>query len=468
MAFESFLRVHFPFIFHSTLITPSSHVKRSAFVSIFGRASTMSSEKEFIETCKRLIEQKISFPQNGSWKQRDFEYLSDLIVEKTGTRISISTLKRIWKDGDNRLPQVYTLNALAGFAGFESWSAFKQQHSHQAGPGQAEKEVKPGLRMFKKSVYLLFIPILLIGLLAVFYFKPVRKNYNGNEITFKSRKNLKSGVPNTVVFEYDISKIDFDSAFIQHTWDKRLQARINKDNHFQTFIYYYPGNHLAKLIVNDKVLKTENINISTAGWQGIVDGISTDSLPRYISGNDIFKKGQLYISKETLLKKGIDVGDKPFSVNYFNVGDFKKVYGENFIVETGLKNSLEDGALTCQYCQLTIICEQGMISLPFCNPGCTANIHLHVSDVFKTGRQNDLSAFGIDLTTWRNIKLKTVNKVVEVYVDDKKIFQQSFKQQLGRITGFHYKFYGCGAVSTVRLYNEKNELCFADDFNSRP
>ena len=159
------------------------------------------------------------------------------------------------------------------------------------------------------------------------------------------------------------------------------------------------------------------------------------------------------------------MGDKTFWVNYFNVGDFKKVYGENFTVETRIKNNLEEGAFTCQYCQFTIICEQGMISIPFCNPGCAATIQLHVGDVFKAGGKNDLSAFGTDLSTWRNIKVKTVNKFVEVYVDDKRIFQQSFNEVLGRVTGFHYKFYGCGAVDAVKLYNEKNELCFADDFN---
>jgi hypothetical protein len=147
------------------------------------------------------------------------------------------------------------------------------------------------------------------------------------------------------------------------------------------------------LIVDDKVLKTENINISTEGWQAMVDGASPDSLPRYVSSNDIYKKGQLYTSKETLLKNHITIEDKTFWVNYFNIGDFKKAYGENFIVETRVKNSLEDGVLTCQYCQLTIICQQGMISIPFCNPGCVANIQLHIGDVFKAGRKNDLSPF---------------------------------------------------------------------------
>jgi hypothetical protein len=44
------------------------------------------------------------------------------------------------------------------------------------------------------------------------------------------------------------------------------------------------------LIVDDKILKTENINISTEGWQAMVDGASPDSLPRYVSSNDIYKK----------------------------------------------------------------------------------------------------------------------------------------------------------------------------------
>ena len=422
----------------------------------------MSSEKEFIENCKRLIEQKIQFPQNDLWKQRDFEYLSDLIFEKTGARISISTLKRVWKNGDDHLPQVYTLNALARFAGFESWSSFKQRHSNQPAtveekPEQAKKRSKISI-----SIYLL-IPVLLAGLFLLFYFKPASKSYKESEIVFKSRKNVSSGVPNTVVFEYDISKIDFDSAFIQHTWDKRLRARVSKDNHFQTFIYYYPGYHSAKLMLDDKVVKTEHVNISTTGWQALIDGTSPGGLPQYIS-DTIFKNGQLYLSKETLLKNRIPVADKTFWVNYFNVGDFKKAYGENFSFETRLKNSLEDGALTCQYCQLSIICEQGMMSIPFCNPGCIANIHLHISDILKTGRKNDLSPFGVDLSSWRNIKIKTVNKLVMIYVDNKKIFYVPFNQNLGRITGFHYQFYGCGAVDGVKLYNEKNELCFADDF----
>jgi len=424
----------------------------------------MLSEKELIETCKRLIEQKFEFPLGELWKQRDFEYLSDLILQKTETRISISTLKRIWKDTETRIPHVHTLNALSRFTGFKSWSDFKQKHSFaEVEVEKPKSKLKKGIN-FSRRVYLAIIPIILMCLFLLFYFiQPL--SYNETDIIFKSRKNVASGVPNTVVFEYDISNINFDSAFIQHSWDKRMRAKVNKDNHFQTFIYYYPGYHVASLIINNKILKKEKVNITTLGWESMVDGLSYDGLPQYIATDDIFDSSRLYVSKETLKKNDIPVGNKPFWINYFNVGDFKEAYGENFTLETRLKNNIAEGALVCQYTQLSVICENGMISIPFANAGCIANIHLHISEIIKTGRKNDLGAFGIDLSCWRNIKIKTINKNVEVYVDDKKIYQVLFNEELGRITGFHYKFYGCGAIDMVTLYNAKIQQCFFDEFS---
>ena len=135
-------------------------------------------------------------------------------------------------------------------------------------------------------------------------------------------------------------------------------------------------------------------------------------------------------------------------------------------LETRLKNSLAEGALLCQYTQLNLICENGLISVPFCNPGCVSNIHLHVADIFRDGKNNDLGAFGIDLSAWRNIRIQALNKKLTVFVDDKPIYNLRFNKNLGKITGFHYKFFGCGSVERLKLWNEKNELSFGDDFSA--
>ena len=61
-------------------------------------------EKDLIETCKKRIEEHYHLPASQLWRQRDFQYLSDLIFEKTSVRLSLSTLKRIWKNQDERSP----------------------------------------------------------------------------------------------------------------------------------------------------------------------------------------------------------------------------------------------------------------------------------------------------------------------------------------------------------------------------
>ena len=55
-------------------------------------------EKNFIATCKTLIEGKLNWQDSENWKQRDYEYLSEIIFEKTEILLSVSTLKRIWKN----------------------------------------------------------------------------------------------------------------------------------------------------------------------------------------------------------------------------------------------------------------------------------------------------------------------------------------------------------------------------------
>ncbi|MEO8172012.1 MAG: hypothetical protein ABI581_02975 [Sediminibacterium sp.] len=430
-------------------------MSRIVFIFPYEYQRTMFSEKELIRICRQQVEQKFNFPQNENWKQRDFDYLSDLIFEKTQVRISISTLKRIWKEG-NGMPQTFTLNALVAILGYESWTDFKRANA----PATETRKGKETVKKTNRPYFLLAGLALLI--VAIFIFFPRRNNTlsSENSIVFKSKKNLPAGVPNTVVFEYDISKMNFDSALIQQSWDVRMRAGISKNNRFQTFIYYYPGYHSAKLILDNKIVKQIPVNITTKGWEALVDGYRDDRIPQYIPKDSITRNNKLYVSKQTLLNNGINVEDKDFFVNYFNVGNFSGAEAANFSLETRIKNNQKEGGLVCQYTQVTLICENGMISIPFCNPGCASNIHLHVSDVLMEGKKNDLSAFGLDLSVWQNIQIKSINQQVTVYVNGHSIYSLPYAKDLGKITGFHYKFYGCGAVETVRLFDAKGRVCY--------
>lgn len=423
------------------------------------------SDIDLIETCRKLIEEKFHLPGNGSWKQRDFQYLSDLMLDRTGVRISLSTLKRIWKGSDNHLPQLFTLNALAQLLEFDSWNDFKHMQSPAAPDNFTNKKDKLFLASpANKKYFFICIIVLAAAIITMAWFLNSGNKINPDDVVFKSRKNISAGVPNTVVFEYDISKTGADSALIQQSWDERFRANVSANDHWQTFIYYYPGFHTARLIIDKKIVKTEKVNISTNGWECLVDGDVAQKTPYYVSVQSIINDGRLYVSKQTLLNNEIPVAEKEFRVNFFNVGNLKQVNSDNFVFETRIRNSIVDGALVCQYTQVNLICENGLVSIPFCNPGCASNIHLHVSDIFKTGKNFDLSPFGTDLSDWRKIRVLCQNKNMTVFVDDQPVYNIIYSKDLGSIAGFHFNFFGCGAVDDIQLKDGKQQIIYSESF----
>ena len=79
------------------------------------------------EELRRLVEQALGMEVKTP---SDFELLLKQIIEKTGQRLSLSTLKRFWgyvdKDNTDYRVRVTTLDILSQFAGYQSWVAFCQ------------------------------------------------------------------------------------------------------------------------------------------------------------------------------------------------------------------------------------------------------------------------------------------------------------------------------------------------------
>lgn len=421
-------------------------------------------EHEFLEICKNLVLRKFNLPETQQWKQRDYEYLADLIFKKSGVKLSLSTLKRIWKEDEMRTPQIYTLNALAQLIDYESWNDFKLAQGQTIPLENVKVNVNPGKHDAKRTYVLAVLIVLALGYLLSRFAGPKDKNLPTSKILFNSKKTSETGVPNTVVFEYDISRLKVDSAFIQHSWDKRLTAKVSADRHFQTFIYFYPGYHTSSLVVNNRTVGVEKIIINTPGWIALVENSIFNEPPVYFKTRDFNKNQQLYLSPETLQEYGVFNKDKKLVVHYFNVGEFNAIDGEHFVLETRVKNSLDEGATVCQVVQVNILFENGLISIPFCHPGCVSNIHLHVSEVFKDGKQNDLSAFGIDLSKWNTIKIEVNNKTVNISNGNSLLYVQNFKEALGKVAGFNYRFDGSGAVDQIKVYTDQNELKYSEEF----
>jgi hypothetical protein len=94
--------------------------------------------------------------------------------------------------------------------------------------------------------------------------------FNADEVSFSSRI-VSSGLPNSVIFDYDVSKVIADSFHIQQSWDSRRRVRVSPDDRQHTSFYYYPGYFHAKLIANDQVIKEHDVFVESNGWIGMIE-----------------------------------------------------------------------------------------------------------------------------------------------------------------------------------------------------
>src|ERR1700754_2175412 len=245
-------------------------------------------DKEYITRCKRLIEEKFHFGNgHGELRQRDFEYLSDSIEEKSGITLSLSTLKRLWKNDYDKMPHPSTLQALVSLLGYKDWHEFKLRNTNF--PEMPVNPVPPK-RGVKFNPWVMAPVVLVVAVvfwLIAFRSKPPQKRpIIKGPVTLTSNKTVSQGVPNTVIFNYDLSNVEADSFFFQQSWNYDDRTRIDPKKDVFTAIYYYPGFHRAKLIANDSIIKRFFVHITTDGWFPVARYSNSYKNPIYIKKQD--------------------------------------------------------------------------------------------------------------------------------------------------------------------------------------
>jgi hypothetical protein len=128
----------------------------------------MKNEVFYVEKCRELVEQKLSWGDSANWQNQDFERLSERIFEVTKVNLSSSTLKRVWgKVSYNSTPHPTTLNTLARFVGYENWRAFTNNGFAKPIEAPSEKIQEVESISSKKTSKSKFW-VVMLGLLIVF------------------------------------------------------------------------------------------------------------------------------------------------------------------------------------------------------------------------------------------------------------------------------------------------------------
>lgn len=414
-------------------------------------------EQDHLQICKARIAEQLQLGlETGKLRTRDFEYLAQCIEENSGIKISISTLKRIWKKDYNKTPHPATLNALVSILGYEDWQTFKLDVAEEG----ENPDMRPAIAEAKNYMPII-IPLLLCSLLFLVVFdqntqsvlsklisieRPIRVE---GEVLFTADKMESVGVPNSVIFNYDVSNIKADSFFIQQSWNPRNKMRIDPEKHHFSTIYYTPGFHFARLIANDSILKFQPVHIKSEDWLGIVKYDLRDPVPTYMPREDILKNGSLSLKEASLKEAGIDLKQE-FYVRYYQVKDFGNVALSDCALKTKIRvDSLQN--TVCPLMEIMLITEGDISYLQFTPKGCVANLKMLIGEQYFSGENSDLSAFGTDVYKWQEIALRIKDKKASVLLNDQEIYQTTYEKDFGKIVGVILTFKGAGSMEYLDL-----------------
>lgn len=417
----------------------------------------MNFEKKLLSECKKQIEEKLKWGSSETWKQRDYENLIQLIYNETDVLLSLTTIKRIWKKEFDQTPHPSTLNALARYLGNKDWLEFKNENASEFSRNAGKNF---SLDINKRSIAAVIIFLLCVVILFIW---SGSEPYVFKRVEMTSRKVVSSGVPNTVIFDYDLKKAS-DSVYFQQSWNPNERVFVSPEEEQLTAIYYFPGYHEAKLIIHDEIITSVPVHITTADWLMSVRYDTYDIKPVYVATNALKSLGALHVTPENLKTNAIDIEGKDYWISFFNVKDFGEVYGNNFELNTEFRNSVIEGGLLCQYLHLYIYCEKSAMVIPFGNVGCASNFNFTMFDKVIRGRNKDMTLFGSNMNEWNKLKVSVKKKQCAINLNDKEIFVDSFSVNPGKIVGIHYMFYGTGSVDNVALSDSGGTLIYSDDF----
>ncbi|MEL7339966.1 MAG: hypothetical protein AAGM67_05720 [Bacteroidota bacterium] len=440
-----------------------SHKSRSScgqIQFIFDFASIMPSEARLIQRYKiQIAEVHCLGNEQGKLRQRDFVYLSEKMESLTGIRISVSTLKRLWKNENTSQPHPATLNALVSLLGYEDWQAFKSSEP------PIPNKVAAAPRGLQFSLPWVVGSLSVVGLLC--FLVPGFLTDPGvmvrGVVHFRANKTVDAGVPNTVVFEYDLNNVSADSFFIQQSWNEAFREAVDPDKQHYTSLYYYPGYHKAKLIANDSIIAVQPIHLLTDGWMPFLQTDHRQQKPRYLPTEWGKRDGPLRVEMGDLVAEEVDLAE-PLRVTFRRMQNFGELHSSNVQLQARL-SALPAAEILCPQLELVLHCEKHIMYVPLTSKGCISNLNLKLGERYIDGRNHDLSMLGVDdLEAWQDVRLEIRDQHAQVMLNEKLVYELDYEQDFGLVKGLDVRFEGAGALAEISLQDGAGKLVFAEKF----
>jgi len=428
--------------------------------------SKSNNEHELVKICLTELCAHAGFPAPDNLVQRDLVGLCDIIESRTGVVISLSTIRRLLNGQFSRLPQTATLDAIALSAGYHSWRAFslsKKTPLEKPAEKPAEKieEGAPRDTSRVRAGYVIAGIILVLASLGTLAFLISHRTGPGNidKAQFSAAKVTGNDIPNTVIFSYNVDLVTADSFFIQQSWDRNRRVRVYKHNYTLTDIYYEPGYHTAKLIADDKVIKTVPVSIPTDRWLYYAIEHVPASKPKYIQPRHDPDTGMIKLSLDDLLNSKVDVQKENTFCVVYSPSEIK-YSSDNFTMKCRVRVK-EVNNESCPKLALEVYCQNYFMIFSSTLKGCTSELTAEFGEQTLDGKSADLSGLGANLREWQDMEFSVRDKKVHIRINGADVLTSAYTQSSGLITGLGFISNGLCEVAFVDLQTADGKAIYS-------
>ena len=402
--------------------------------------STSFDKNDQLKRLLALIEAELNWGPSEQWSGTDFEMMSDLIFEKTQQRLSVTTLKRTWgRTSQNVKPSKTTLDILTQYIAYQNWRDFQSSYTNQEGV-QRVQDFAPSMRniFYVSGGVVLGVVALFMALSLMTPSASESQVVDPTSVSLGIHK-VTQGIPNTVVFKYNLSGIVADSIELQQSWDERRRMVLDPSDSLITATYFYPGYFKTKLVADGQIIIEEDLYIPSDGLNVMVFLNGEDNprqLPeRYWStSNGIFELENNY--KESFS------GQQQDMMLIGNLMEEPRLDPDNFNFDLSFRVKNDDEGDPCHPISLILTGTEDVYMFRIGHPGCAGQFNTYLGGDYVDGQHVDLSFMGFEEDQWIDVQLSKSGNVLDFNLGD-------------QITTLSDSVNSIGLVGGARLYTSQ-------------
>ena len=222
---------------------------------------------------------------------------------------------------------------------------------------------------------------------------------------------------------------------------------------------------MAKLIANDSIIKTVDVSIPSDGWFIFAIEPKPRSNPEYIKPTlSLVNNGVMALNENDLVANQIDKSKEKKYVYTLFPADLH-VKSDNYSFKTRVKMH-EVRNNFCPTLMVEVWTQRYFNFFQSTTKGCASEAMAEFGENFMSGKNNDLSALGYDLTEWVDVEWIVKDRHVTLSFNGKVVLETSYKQDVGYLTGIAFISNGLPEIDFVELKGLDGSVVYANDFSA--